>query len=29
MFCRSEGAPIKRGDPTRQGIDEAVQLGVR
>src|SRR6202021_270253 len=29
MLCRDESAPIKGADPACEGIDEAVQLGVR
>src|SRR5580704_4453093 len=29
MFCRNESAPIEGADPVCEGIDEAVQLGVR
>src|SRR5437588_2799812 len=29
IFCRNESAPIEGADPAREGIDEAVQLGVR
>src|SRR5580658_2765779 len=29
MFCRNKSAPIEGADPACEGIDEAVQLGVR
>src|SRR6266568_2637331 len=29
ILCGGEGAPIEGGDPAREGVDEAVEFGVR